>query len=84
MILMDMQMPVMDGYEATRQLREQAYTGPIIALTARAMAEDRQECIKAGCDDFATKPIGRQELLTTVAHWMAPGRTTSYDLHQLP
>jgi CheY-like chemotaxis protein len=65
---MDMSLPVMDGWEATRRIKQDPDTShiPIIALTAHALAEDRQRCFDAGCDDYESKPIKFPELLAKI------------------
>lgn len=65
-ILMDMLMPVMNGYEATRQIKASFNSLPIIAQTAYAMTEDKKKAMDAGCNDFITKPIDKDELLKKI------------------
>lgn len=62
-VLMDIQMPVMDGYTATQKLRQQGYQKPIIAITAHAMPEERSRCLQSGCTDHLVKPIDREQLM---------------------
>lgn len=67
-VLMDMHMPVMDGHEAVRKLREHGYTKTVVAVTASAMSEDTAQALKAGCDHFIAKPIGDdfEQVLETI------------------
>ena len=74
LLLTDIQMPEMDGYTLTRALRDCGNRIAIVALTAHAMAEDRQKCLDAGCDDYAVKPIDKAKLLATCAKWLVAGR----------
>jgi two-component system CheB/CheR fusion protein len=71
-IVMDMQMPVVDGYDAVRELRARGFTKPIIAVTAYAMSEDRDECLRLGCDEFVSKPIEWDRFLAKLTRLLAP------------
>ena len=81
LVLMDCQMPVLDGYAATREWRDREVLQqaplrlPIVAMTANAMAGDRQRCLDAGMDDYLSKPVSREQLETCLQRWL-PGRAS--------
>ncbi|MBF0584015.1 MAG: response regulator [Magnetococcales bacterium] len=78
-VLMDVQMPVMDGYTAAREIRKQAawQTLPVIAMTANAMAGDREKAVAAGMNDHIAKPINVRDMFATMARWIVPSAPTS-------
>ena len=73
LVLMDMQMPVMNGQEAVRRLREMQFKFPIIALTADVMEGDRETCLALGCDEYFPKPINGRKLVTLIAEMLGVG-----------
>jgi CheY-like chemotaxis protein len=77
-ILMDLSLPILDGWEATRRLKAAPQTRdiPVIALTANAMAGDREKALAAGCDDFDTKPVAMSRLLAKIETLRPAGRAT--------
>jgi len=76
LIFMDIQMPNMNGYEATTELRNKGLRTPIVALTAFVMKGDEEKCIEAGCDGYLAKPIDQRELVKTISKYLAPDEST--------
>lgn len=74
LVLMDINMPIVDGYEATAQIRECGIRVPIIAMTAYALKGDRERCLESGMDDYVPKPIDRKHLLRTLVKWLLDTR----------
>ncbi len=70
LILMDMHLPIINGFEATKRIRELGYSNPIISLTASVMEEDQRKCREAGCDDFCAKPINHGRFIDCLGHYL--------------
>lgn len=79
LVLMDLQMPVLDGFEAARQLRDGGFAGPIIALSAAATAEERARAVASGMNQHLPKPVERAELYTVLRGWLSPDGAVSTD-----
>lgn len=78
LILMDCQMPTMDGFEASRQIRALDRPQPIIiAVTANALAGEREKCLQAGMNDYLSKPFQAEQLISVVRKWLADGRPSA-------
>ena len=77
LVLMDIQMPGLDGYEATRILRAVGFANAIVALTASAMKTDRERCLVAGCNDYLTKPVQPDELIALIGRYCSPNLESS-------
>ncbi len=77
LILMDIRMPVMDGYEATRRLRKDGWEGPIVALTSHSMRGDREKCLEAGCDDYLSKPVSQARLFEALERYLGCKETAA-------
>ena len=75
MIFMDIQMPEVDGYEATRLIRQKGITTPIIAVTANASIKEKDNCLQAGCDDYIPKPICNEVLIKAIRKHMLSGNS---------
>lgn len=89
LVLMDCQMPVMDGYQATIQIRQSSLEKvsnsiPIIAMTANAMTGDKEKCLAAGMDDYLSKPIDPDNLLSVLRKWLPETEQTSHQVYKLP
>ena len=75
LILMDMQMPILSGFDATQLLRRRGFTKPIVALTAQAMKEDQEKCLASGCTTHLAKPFTQENLIKTIRGCFRPPET---------